>query len=303
MKRSIVWLSCLFLWTSLLVARPLNTAAVPDNPPIPVQALVPSSTDLTVTTPTFMDAVNQWMKRISNEQGFETWKQASWTSYPLGPGTHGWIILLKAGGAEVGYMVIYAEDPKDPNKYRLAEYGRGSTPLFSLNTLYQSLVQLELIHTSYKAERWYSGPLYAVWKVTSGTELYFIDAKSGEVLPLSSAKQLDAALAEEPYSSSVLPKHSITASLQLGTFDPYDRLPWVKGTPVNVDTFDKLATVLKEQSKLTYVAELYDRSVTVPLAVTGYQQWSNEEAFLLLEQDGQRAIPYSVATKQGKLFP
>ncbi|WP_051620330.1 hypothetical protein [Paenibacillus sp. UNC451MF] len=303
MKRSIVWLSCLFLWTSLLVARPLSSAAVPDNPPIPAQALAPASTDLTVTTPTFMDAVNQWMKRISSEQGFEAWKQASWTSYPLGPGTHGWIVLLKAGGAEVGYMVIYAEDPKDPNKYRLAEYGRGSTPLFSLNTLYHSLVQLELIHSSYTAERWYSGPLYAVWKVTSGTEQYYIDAKSGEVLPLSSAAQLEAVHAEEEYSSSVLPKHSITSSLQLGTFDPYDRLPWVKGTPVSLETFEKLATALNDQSRLTYVAELYHGSVTVPLAVTGYQLWSNEEAFLLLEQDGIRAIPYSAAFKQGKLFP
>lgn len=267
-----------------------------------MQAIAPAASDLTITTPTFMDAVNQWMKRIANEQGFESWKQASWTSYPLGPGTHGWIVLLKAGGNEVGYMVIYAEDPKDPNKYRLAEYGRGSTPLFSLNTLYHSLVQLELIQSSYTAERWYAGPLYAVWKVTSGTEQYVIDAKSGEVLPPSSSKQLEADLTEE-YLSSVLPKHSITSSLQLAAFDPYDRLPWVKGTPVNFDSFKKLANALNNQTKLTYVAELYNGSVTVPLAVSGYQQWSNDEAFLLLEQDGQRAIPYSVASKQGKLFP
>lgn len=302
MKRSTIWLAGLFLWTSLLAAKPLHTAALPDNPPIPATALAPATSDLTVTSPTFMDAVNGWVKRISSEQGFEAWKQASWTSSPLGPGTHGWIVLLKAGTAEVGYMVIYAADPNDPTKYRLAEYGRGSKPLFSLNTLYQSLVQLELIHSSYKAERWYSGPLYAVWKVTSGREQFIIDAKSGEVLPLTSDKQLEEVPSDKEPVSSVLTKHSIMSSLQLESFDPYDRLPWVKGTPVSLDTFGTLANALKQQSRLTYVAELYNGSITLPLAVTGYHQWTNEEAFLLLEQDGPRAIPYSAASKLGKLF-
>ncbi|MFE5319161.1 hypothetical protein ACFQ88_10675 [Paenibacillus sp. NPDC056579] len=303
MRTSILWLSALLLWTSLLVAHPLSSAAVTDNPPIPAQALLPASTDSAVITPSFMDAVNQWMKRISNEQGYEAWKQATWTSYPLGPGTHGWIILLKSGGAEVGYMVLYADDPGNPNKYRLAEYGRGNTPLFSLNTLYRSLVQLELIDTSYQAERWYSGPFYAVWKVTSGTSQYIIDAKTGELLPVLSDKLPEADSLSVSSAPSVQPEHSILSTVQIEPFDPYDRLPWVSGKPIVFSSLEELETALTKERKLTFVTELYDRKVTVPLAVTGLQRWSDDSVFLLLDQEGTRAIPYDTVMKLGSVFP
>ncbi|UQZ82741.1 hypothetical protein SK3146_01900 [Paenibacillus konkukensis] len=302
MKKTLFRLSCLLLWTSLLVAKPLSSAAVPDNPPIPAQALAPVMQDGTVTTPTFLDAVNQLMKQIAGQQGFEAWKQASWTSYPLGPGQHGWIVLLKAGGAEVGYMVIYA-DPDNPDKYKLAEYGSGSAPLFSLNTLYQSLVQLELIDTSYKAERWYADPFHAVWLVSAGEQNYYIDAKTGQPLPLSSVQELqDASLAAAP-PPRIGPDHTVAASLQTDAFDPYDRLPWVKGQAVSFSRFELLAAAIKEQRKLTFVAELYGRTVTLPLAVTGYHRWSDEEAFLLLDQDGPRAVSYAAVSAAGRLFP
>lgn len=287
------------LWTSLLVAQPLSTAAVTDNPPIPAQALLPASTDSTVTSPSFMDAVNEWMKRISAEQGYEAWKKATWTSYPLGPGTHGWVILLKADGAEVGYMVIYVDDPTDPNKYRLAEYGSGNTPLFSLNTLYRALVQLELIDTSYQAERWYSDPFHAVWNISSGPNRYMVDAKTGEQLPVLSDKLPEADGNRLP---SVRPKHKIVSSVQTDPFDPYERLPWVKGKPVVFNKPEDFENAIRSKRKLTFVAELYDRKVTVPLAATGLQRWS-EDAFLLLDQDGQRAVPYAQAMSLGNLFP
>ncbi|NOU97887.1 hypothetical protein GC093_32370 [Paenibacillus sp. LMG 31456] len=252
-----------------------------------------------------MEAIKQWTQSISAKPGYEAWKQATWTSQPLGPGTHGWIVLLQSNGQPVGYMVIHAADPNNPTKYRLTEYGSGNTPLFSMQTLYQSLVQLELMNTSYHAERLYTSPLQAVWKITSGEDLYFIDAKTGEVLPqltVSEKQEFDKPL-EEQIASLLKPEHTITGSVQLPEFDPYERLPWVKGTPAQYGSISALLSDLDQQKKLTYTAQLFDDKVTIPLAVTGYHQWSNNEVFLLLEQKGQRAIPYGTTFQLGKLYP
>ncbi|MDF2964123.1 MAG: hypothetical protein K0S39_5858 [Paenibacillus sp.] len=310
MKISTLWLVSLVLWTSLMVPLPLSNAAVTSAAvsaasPVPPKTPVPAQPDNTISSPSFMDAVNQWIKSISGEQGYQAWKQATWTSQPLGPGTHGWIVLIQSGGQPVGYMVIHAADPNNPTKFHLTEYGSGSSPLFSMQTLYQSLVQLELINTSYDAERLYLDPLHSVWKVTSGENRYYIDAKTGESLPLQSEtdQQTVSQTTDEELYSQVESKHTVTATVQLSDFDPYERLPWVKGKPVQYRTAAALQKDLELQKELTYTAQLYNGKVTVPFAVTGYQQWSNEQVFLLLEQNGQRAIPYDTASKLGKLYP
>ncbi|TDF95912.1 hypothetical protein [Paenibacillus piri] len=319
MKKSTFWLVSLVIWTSLMVPMPLSNAAVTgaaisaaeaagttatgpkasEKPPAPVQP------DSTITSPSLKDAVQQWIQSISGQQGFQAWKQAEWTSQPLGPGTHGWIVLLQSQGSPVGYMVIHAADPNNPSKFRLTEYGRGSTPLFSMQTLYQSLVQLDLINSSYKTERLYVDPLHAVWKITDADNFYYIDAKTGEVLPLQTDSDLQesgGSSADEAYTR-LEPGQSIGASLQLPEFDPYDRLPWVKNAPAAYESFAALRSDLERHKKLTYTAQLYNGKVTSPFAVTGYHQWSGEDAFLLLEQNGQRAIPYAAACKLGKLYP
>lgn len=321
MNTSTLWLVSLVIWTSLMAPLPLSNAsasdpealvvsasaseaAVPAVPPTPANSANPPQADNTISSPSFTDAANQWIKVISEKQGYQSWKQATWTSQPLGPGTHGWIVLLKSGGQSVGYMVIHAADPANPAKYRLTEYGNGSAPLFSMQTLYQSLVQLELIDSSYQAERLYAGPLQAVWKVTAGDRQYFIDAKTGEVLP----QQVEADLKKlyEPAVESALPTTSpeltISASVQLPEFDPYEKLPWVKGTPEPYESPQALLSDLEQQAKLTYTAQLYNDEVTMPLAVTGYHQWSNDDLFLLLEQNGQRAVPFGTAFKLGRLY-
>jgi len=313
MKKSVLWLSALLLWTSLLIASPLSTEAVQEHPsePLSVLKLKPDPVDRTKTmnTPTFADAVNQWIKSIAKEKGYEAWGSATWTSAPLGPGTHGWIVLLQSGGREVGYLVIHAADPNLPNAYQLSEYGSGSSPLFSLNTLYRSLVQLELIDSSYEAERWYADPLHAVWIVTAGEHTHFLDAWTGEVLPLTSRDQLPEASqpggAEFINSAFASPEHTITANRQLDGFDPYDDMSWLQKTPLTPTAFTGLQALLDAASpaKLTFIAELYEGQVNLPFAVTGYQQWSNDEVYMQLERDGRRAIPARYAAAAGRLFP
>ena len=80
--------------------------------------------------------------------------------------------------------------------FRLTEYGTGKSPLFSLTTLYRSLIQQELIpsttlyddfvqNETIIEDRLYMDTLTSVWKIVLGDETYYLDAKSGEVLPLT----------------------------------------------------------------------------------------------------------------------
>ncbi|TBL73354.1 hypothetical protein [Paenibacillus thalictri] len=281
-------------------------AAEPAKPSGTVSGDAAASAPKAPAQPTMDASVNEWKSTIAKEKGFEQWKNANWTSYPLGPGTHGWVVILKKGSDEVGYMIVQAVED---GTYRLSEYGSGKYPLFSLSTLYRSMVQQELIDISYakfsqakelQGERLYFNPLQAVWKVRLKDKTYIIDAKTGELLPVHAA-----ALPQETASTNGLTKsqssHTILERLELPGFDPYEKLPWVKGKPLEVDTFATLKSLLAEKQKLTYVAYLYGYEVNVPLAVTGYHTWTTG-AYMLVDQDGPRAVHYDSLPSSARFY-
>lgn len=250
--------------------------------------------------------VEEWKRKLSKERGYEGWSKASWSSYPLGPGTHGWVVLISDGGHEVGYMIVHATDN---GSLRLTEYGTGSSPLFSFNTLYRTLIQQELIPDtiSYeqfmnepiiRKERIYANPLEAVWKTEIDGETYYIDAKTGELLPMN----------EEPQSNEKSSQKATALSGDadkrlLPSFDPYERMSWVLGTPLSVNSLDDIKAALQEHEQLTYVAELYGGKVNVPLAVIGYRQQEGDAPYLVVDQDGERSVLLQDAIEQGHLYP
>lgn len=306
MDKAKLWVISLLLWTSLSLPSSLSSAALPlaaQTVPVPAAMQTTPDSNSIVQAPSFMEAVQQWMKQLSAEPGYSAWKQATWSGYSLGPGTHGWIVLIQSDGRDAGYMVIHAADPANPNKYQLTEYGSGGKPLFSLQTLYRSLVQLELIHSSYTVQPWYVNPLYALWIVESGGTYYYLDAITGESLPIDQLdllqKNTDQANAAD---TSLLSVHTIKQRQAIPSFDPYEKLPWVQGVPASFTSFTELQGELQQQRRLTYTTELYQTKIRMVAAVIGFHQWSNDEAFLLLEQDGQRAIPYSFLSQSGNLF-
>jgi hypothetical protein len=257
-------------------------------------------------------AVNQWKAALGKQKGFEIFQTASWTSYPLGPGTHGWIIILQQNSSEVGYMVIHAAPDKT---YRLGEYGTGKSPLYSLATLYRSLVQHGLIDMSYAAfsqtnglhgERLYYNPMQAVWKISIQSRIYLIDAKTGELLPVHESflpQQSETAESETVISGiakAQSPLHLIE-KLELPAFDPYEKLPWVKGKPLEIQSFADLKKQLDGKQKMTYVAFLYGYEVTVPLAVTGYHLWTTN-GYVLLDQDGMRAVDFEELPSSARFY-
>ncbi|WP_248925036.1 hypothetical protein [Paenibacillus hamazuiensis] len=267
----------------------------------------PSAPEKLADATTLEEAVAQWKQSLAKQKGFESWQKATWTSSTLGPGMHGWIVILKQGGSEVGYMVVHAASD---GTLRLGEYGTGKYPLFSLNTLYKSLVQHELIDMSFSkfaeskelhGEKLYYNPLQAVWKVKLKSKTHLIDAKTGELLPVREAVLPSEASSAENGNTKTASSHTIVERLDLPAFDPYEKLPWVKGKPLEIRSFAELKERIAEKQKITYVGFLYGYEVTVPLAVTGYHAWS-KDGYVLLDQDGLRAVDYETLPSSSRFY-
>ncbi|RAV05113.1 hypothetical protein [Paenibacillus sp. YN15] len=251
--------------------------------------------------------IRSWLDTLSDEPGFEGWAAATWTVYPLGPGTHSWVVLLQADSREVGYLVLTA----DGDGYRLQEYGQGDYPLFSMNTLHRTLAQRGLISESipsYTVTRLYAAPLQGVWRVeVAAEEPLYLDAKTGEELPV-----LDSWVTEQPTGDSAPPSAESPAA-QPGTlsgvlikraFDPLLKPVWIKGNPQPAVDFASWRTgpVAAEETPVTYLGKWFGGKALYPLAVTGYHEWSRAGPFIRLEHEGSRFVPYAEAVKLGSFF-
>jgi hypothetical protein len=315
MRKWVLGMIALVIGTSLMLGWPFSQPALqqlimaaPLDEPSGTQP-APSMAPQSPGPSSLEDAVTYWKDSLATNKTYASWKNATWVSYPLGPGTHGWVIVLKRGGAEIGYMIIHMTEE---GSYRLTEYGNGSMPLFSLNTLYNTLMQNELIRTSFTAfaeqpslhgQRLYLGPLEAVWKVTIASQTHIVDAKTGELLPIQAAALSEYSLPEDAYKKSGTlsdSSHILTDKLELPAFDPYSRLPWVKGSPLPIQSFAEAANAIRKD-KLTYVVHPFSYELTVPLAVTGFHQWTSS-FYLLLDQNGQRAVAYDALPSSGHFY-
>ncbi|TXK85968.1 hypothetical protein [Paenibacillus sp. N3.4] len=318
MKRWTAWTAACLISMGGLLFVPMQTSAVDHLERTSLtQTLKESGAPHTMTKApldlrsesSLADTIKAWQTALSHENGFHNWQKATWNSYPLGPGTHGWVIILSEQGKDVGYMIINAAEN---GSFQLAEYGTGDNPLFSLTTLYRSLVQQELIPSSISfsdfikneaitKERLYMDALTALWKINIQQQTYYLDAKSGELLPLK----------EDPAPKIIQSMTPITSTQLVGEvhewvtspFDPYDRLPWVEGTPLHVTQLKELQTALRQTTKLTYVTELYNNQVTLPLAILGYTQWDQSEPYLALDHVGPRYVRLLAALQQGDIYP
>lgn len=186
---------------------------------------------------------------------------------------------------------------------------QGSTP-FSLTTLYRSLVQQELIpstitysdfiaNETIAKDRLYMDGLTAVWKIKLNNQMYYVDAKSGEVLPINE----DPTHKYQTEDSTLMTTELKEASTVMHpAFDPYERMPWIVGSPLPVTGLTDLQSALATDKNLTFVTELYDGQVTLPLAVLGYQSWQEGSSYLVLDHEGARYIQLPAALAMGHIY-
>jgi hypothetical protein len=270
-------------------------------------------------------AIRRFVQTLSAEKGFESWKNASWTSYPLGPGLHGWVVILSAGGAPVGYLVIHATPD---GSYALGEYGSGESPLFGMAALHQSLIRQQLLpptsdlgafasNPMLREARIYIDAMHAVWRLEFDGQVHLFDAKTGEQYPVSDVAAVQSGEADGFAGPAVRAGDRVRATVIGNAFDPYENLLWMIDPPLSADMGpswkESWETSLKELLKksleepgrterTTFVAKLFGGQVTKPLAVRGYQEWEQAEPFIIVEDEGPRYIPLSVASRLGHFY-
>jgi hypothetical protein len=207
---------------------------------------------------------------------------------------------------------------EDGQHFKLMEYGHGPQPLFSLNTLYQSMMQQALIDTSlafaaftadtnWIKERFYIHALESFWRITRGTEVYYLDAKTGEVLlnsikPLETSAQLLSASASPEILTSQMPAQ-LKKSIVTSSYDPFDKPSWVNGKPLFVESMDDLKLAIQMHPKLTYMSKLYHKKLISPYALTGYHLWNEGLAYISLDNEGARYLPLTLLLKVGAFYP
>jgi hypothetical protein len=265
-------------------------------------------------------AVSEWIAALTKETGFETWKTAKWESLPVGPGTHSWLIVIRQNQIEVGYLVVGAME--DGKHYKLLEYGLGKQPLFSLNTLYHSMMQLALIDSSltqdafmqdssWSKERYYLKTLENFWRISRGTEVYYFDAKSGELLlnsvnPLNGSKPSAEPKVNKPTASDELTNQhaaQIKDRIALTAHDPFDKLSWINGKALSIQSLPDVKLALKAHPEMTFMAQVYQPKVIYPFALVGYHLWNNAQAYIALDDHGARYIPLSSLLAAGSFYP
>lgn len=319
MQRWLLSVTALALGIGLLVGRAFESAATPQlethsneftastvESSVYKPWITIKSDSMVAAVPTAFEAqVNAWIASLSSQEDFRDWQGAAWTRHPLGAGMHGYLILLQKNGKEVGYLVI---GETEDGKLKLIEYGAGESPLFSMKTLYRSLVQSELIPSDYNetsatsaipAERLYFSPLHAVWKVAYGSEWIYIDAKTGEQLPLTS-QSFETLQTYVPANviSGTTPQLARIGSQPF--FDPYDNTYWITDQPLPAASAEQLPALLEDVTKpVTFKANLYGKKVLAPFAVTGYHDWESIGPYIRLEQEGLRFVPLEALAEYG----
>lgn len=265
------------------------------------------------------EQIEHWIVQLAEANDWESWKSpaTSWQKQPLGPGQHGWVVLLEHNGETIGYLVVYADPYAPEDKLVLGEYGEGPSALFSIHTLYQTMVQHGLIPDGYDLDalkersdgqrRSYLGPLQAVWEIDWNGRTYYFDAVTGEQLPLQSdwfqtAQKLD--LEKNKCSHTEMKTASLSEMKKLEAFDPYEQWIWLVEQPLHVDRFSDLQPWLREDNQVSYVSLLYHKQITVPFAVSGYQQWTScNETFIRVDHFGaQRFIPFAALQQFGEFY-
>lgn len=259
-----------------------------------------------------------WAQGLAAQPGFERFAEAKRKVMPLGPGTHGWLVLFEDRGNVIGYMVVHAAPD---GGFQLTEYGLGGEPLFAANLLRQGLARLDLIDAQNddvpgRIKRLYAHPLGAAWRIETEDGIFYLDAKTGEELPADdvlwraeqrSAEACMAALAapEDPAGSgkSAGGQAAIkpVRAAYVEPFDPYGRLPWLTRAPLDWSGADP-AALLEGGGELRLVSERFDGAFLYVLPVAAWHEWDDGSAYVGVEQAGLRFIPQACLETSAQLY-
>lgn len=252
------------------------------------------------------EQVDRWAAELSRNKTFANWDKADKDIQPIGPGTHGWLVVLRKDGKPLGYMVVNA---KDDGTYFLGEYGVGPDFLFSETTLRRSLLENSLAADesgqplSVTVTRHYVHPLAAVWEVKVGAETYLFDAKTGEQIPFPDDSWNRQLTQIAPLPPTLPATTQLAESSLRDTFDPYERLPWLLGEkPFPTQDEMKMQSRLRSDLHLRFVSEPFGDVMLYALPVVGFQRWTSGRLDLALDMEGTRFVPLATLSSFGLFY-
>lgn len=255
--------------------------------------------------------VERWVEQLSEEEGFASWKGASWRKSPLGPGQHGWVVIVQGkNGEEAGYLVISATP--DPQKYVLIEYGTGGLPLFSNTALERALESGALreegirFTNEAKAERLFIGGALALWKVSENGQTRYAEAKTGIWLPVVD-QDVNEAIAQDRAHPVVFPKQENIfqpVHILMEPTDPYMSLAWLEVPEANVQDWESFNRWMDQSEAKIYALRAFGGKALTPLGVAGVHRWAASgetgySGYVAVEQEGLRYLPLERLLQNG----
>lgn len=268
-----------------------------------------------VTSPvTVQEFSQQMIDKLAAEAPFSDWKDASPIYYPLGPGTHSWLVNVMNGQQRIGYMIISATDQ---GGYMLSEYGAGTSGLpFSLSELRQLLVQQGLISSSVSDITLTAlyAPLLPVWKITIENKTIFINASVPQILPWSLSKA-EAVLKGKLTAKNVVTSRDVylspgSAYRSGGVDDPYADLLWLTVPKLPLVNADSFISLIPKGGSIAFQAAGRNDALGAPFMITGYQRWllrsgnstkENSTVYVASGHAGRRYLPLSALQDNGTL--
>lgn len=262
------------------------------------------------------DFAKNTLHKLAEDAPFTIWKDARLDYYPLGPGTHSWLVNVMKSEQRIGYMIISA---KEEGGYMLSEYGAGTYGLpYSLNELRQFLVQEELITSSFSGTINLTAlyaPLLPVWKISIDDKILFINASVPQTLPwtLSSAEEVLQRKVIEPSNVSntntaLTPLSAFTSG---GSDDPYTDILWLTSPKLPAINSDNISALIRPMESIAYQAAGRNDSVGGPFMITGYQSWrlnggntkvnSHATIYAATGPEGKRYLPLTTLQEYGTL--
>lgn len=253
---------------------------------------------------TVQEFANLTINKLAAEAPFKDWKDAKLEYYPLGPGTHSWLVNVMNGEQRIGYLIVSATEK---GGYMLSEYGAGTYGLpYSLIDLRQLLVQKGLITSSSSGTIELTAlyaPLLPVWKISIDDKTFFINASIPTLLPWSLSKAesvLKGKLTETnlvtTLDSNVSPLSAYNSG---GSDDPYEDIMWLTSPKLTTVSSDSIALLIRSKKSIAYQAAGRNDTIGAPFMVTGYQSWLPDSGN---KDTGNRATVYAAIGPEGKRY-
>ncbi len=248
---------------------------------------------------------DQWVQQLSQASEFKTWQNATLTVFPLGPGTHSWMVVVENKNEQTGYLIVHATSE---GNLQLGEYGFGayisqtgaSSQASKVSLLYNHPFSAVAIHQS----RVYD--MFLLEELPFDLEQFNkkFKKKSGFINSYASLDVMPQQL-EESYAS--LP------------FDPYEKITWLTSEPLTVkhtnhsdwDDADLYSLAIALQNAVyqklepRFITEQYNNEVMFVWSVIGYHKW-DQQLYIQLHSSGtepvDRFIPFSLLIESGKFY-